>query len=266
VAAALGVQAAERGKRTVVVEVARRRDVERVVTAAGADHLSVDPQAAMEEYLIDQLPAKALADVLAGSRAFNYFAAATPGMRELLTIGKVWDLAQDERRTHPGDPYDLVILDAPATGHALAMLAAPRTFAEAARVGPINRQGGLIHEMLSDPARTAVVGVTTPEEMPVNETLTLEARLRDEMGLDLALVVVNRVHRVGLTAGERRVLAGRDTHPAIAAALAQDRLAQAGRAQLQRLRRRVGAPTCTLSFVAGDVELDTLARRLGRAV
>jgi len=162
--------------------------------------------------------------------------------------------------------YDLVILDAPATGHALAMLAAPRTFAEAARVGPINRQGGLIHEMLSDPARTAVVGVTTPEEMPVNETLTLEARLRDEMGLDLALVVVNRVHRVGLTAGERRVLAGRDTHPAIAAALAQDRLAQAGRAQLQRLRRRVGAPTCTLSFVAGDVELDTLARRLGRAV
>ena len=67
----------------------------------------------MEEYLVDQLPSRALADVLLSSRGFSYFAAATPGLRELLTVGKVWELAQEDRRTPGADPYDLVILDAP---------------------------------------------------------------------------------------------------------------------------------------------------------
>ena len=83
----------------------------------------------MEEYLADQLPVRALADLLVSSRAFTYLAAATPGMRELLTAGKVWELAQDRRRTPGAQPYDLVVVDAPATGHGVAVLAAPRTFA-----------------------------------------------------------------------------------------------------------------------------------------
>ena len=69
---------------------------------------------------------------------------ATPGMRELLSIGKVWELAQLERRTRGAAPYDLVIVDAPATGHGVGILRTPRTFAEIARVGPIAHQGRTI--------------------------------------------------------------------------------------------------------------------------
>jgi anion-transporting ArsA/GET3 family ATPase len=110
VAAALGLAAARRGLRTIVAEVAARDDVSRALAGSGtrpfeeravADnlfHISIDPERAMEEYLVDQLPVRALADVLTSSRLFTYLAAATPGMRELLTMGKVWELAQGRRR------------------------------------------------------------------------------------------------------------------------------------------------------------------------
>ena len=157
----------------------------------GLHHISIDPQSALEEYLLERLPARPLADLLSRSRLFGYFAAATPGMRELLTVGKVWELAQDARRTPGGRPYDLVVLDAPATGHGVAILEAPRTFAEIARVGPIHRQGRTIDAMLSDPARTGVVVVARPEEMPVNEALALERALAARVGLPVSLVVAN---------------------------------------------------------------------------
>src|SRR4051795_1874442 len=154
VAAALGLAAARRGLRTVVAEVHRRSDVEHAVLAAGADHVSIDPEDAMEEYLADQMPVKALADVLTSSRAFMYLAAATPGMRELLTVGKLWELAQDERRTPGAEPYDLVVVDAPATGHGLALVDAPRTFGEVAAAGPVARQARTIDATLRDTAIT----------------------------------------------------------------------------------------------------------------
>src|SRR4051794_20347870 len=175
VAAALGLAAARRGVRTIIAEVARRDDVSRVLggtgvhedeLAPGLHHISIDPEEAMEEYLVDQLPSRALADVLLQSRGFSYFAAATPGLRELLTVGKVWELAQEDRRTPGASPYDLVVLDAPATGHGVAVLAAPRTFADAAVMGRIARQGRIIDAMLSDPAQTGVVAVARAEEMP----------------------------------------------------------------------------------------------------
>ena len=144
-------------------------------------HLSIDPEHVMELYLADQLPS-ALADLLASNRTFGYLAAATPGMRELLTVGKVWELAQDERRAPGAQRYDLVVLDAPATGHGVAVLSAPRTFARTARVGRIARQGRTIDAMLCDPERTGVIAVAAPEEMPVNETVTLQDALRDELG------------------------------------------------------------------------------------
>jgi anion-transporting ArsA/GET3 family ATPase len=249
----------------VVAEVHRRADVEHVVTAAGADHVSIDPQDAMEEYLRDQLPAP-LAEALASSRAFAYFAAATPGMRELLTAGKVWELAQDHRRTPGAEPYDLVVVDAPATGHGVAVLAAPRTFAGAAKVGPIARQGRTIHEMLCDPERTAVVAVTTPEEMPVNETLALGDAVRAEIGMGPALVVVNALRRDRLTNAEAARLAETRDHPAVRTALAVHEHAREQRSQLARLRRHAGAPTVTLPFCPGEPDVEALAARLEAAV
>jgi anion-transporting ArsA/GET3 family ATPase len=279
VAAVLGIAAARRGQRVIVAEVSARTDVRRALGAddaaheeelvAGLHHVSVDPQAAMEEYLIDQLPSRALADVLASSRAFTYFAAATPGMRELLMIGKVWDLAQDERRT--GDrAYDLVVLDAPATGHGLAILRAPRTFGEVARVGPIARQARTIDQMLTDHSRTGVVAVARPEEMAVSETLQLERALHDDLGLPLDVVVANGVLPDRFTEAEAAALRAQEPTPPLSAALAAHARACAQRPELSRLRRESAAPVAVLPLlfqpVLDRIAVERLADRLERAL
>jgi anion-transporting ArsA/GET3 family ATPase len=286
VAAALGIVAARRGLRTVVAEVAARDDVSRALGADGhggvwgpmpeaqlADglhHVSIDPQSALEEYLAEQLPGPVLADLLARSRLFTYLTAATPGMRELLSVGKVWELAQDARRTPGAQPYDVVVLDAPATGHGVAILEAPRTFAEVARVGPINRQGTAIDRMLSDPARTGVVVVARAEEMPVNETLALEEALRERMGLAVGLIVVDGVLPDRFSRAETAALRGIGAHPAAAVALETQAQARGQQAQLERLRRGTSAPVVRLPFVhaaaLGPPELETLAGCLERAL
>ena len=274
VAAALGLVAAGRGQRTIVAEVARRDDVSRALggegiqeeeLAPGLHHLSIDPEHAMELYLADQLPS-ALADLLASSRTFAYLAAATPGMRELLTVGKVWELAQEDRRAPGAQPYDLVVLDAPATGHGVAILSAPRTFARAARVGRIARQGRTIDAMVTDPERTAVLAVARPEEMPVTETLTLQDALRDELGLEVGLVVANAVLPKRFSAAEARALESAPDGPAVRAARHADARARAQRAQLQRLRRGARAPVATLPFVFDGDPMTRLARELERAL
>ena len=279
VAAALGLAAARRGLRTIIAEVARRDDVSRVLggtgvhedeLAPGLHHISIDPEEAMEEYLVDQLPTRALADVLLSSRGFSYFAAATPGLRELLTVGKVWELAQEDRRTPGAAPYDLVILDAPATGHGVAVLSAPRTFADAALMGRIARQGRIIDAMLSDPAQTGVVAVARPEEMPVNETLALEAALPEAVGVKVDLVVANGLLPDRFDAADVRALAAAPPSRPVRAALVAHARARAQRAQLARLRRRADAPVVTLPFVSAALldapAIEPLVRALERAV
>lgn len=273
VAAALGMVAAAHGRRTIVAEVAQRDDVHRAL--AGGENggwrearlgerlyaLSVDPQRAMEEYLGDQL-AGPLAEILAGSRVFGYLAAATPGMRELLTVGKLWELAQDERRTPGAEPYDLVVVDAPATGHGLALLDAPRTFGDVAAAGPIARQARQIAATLEDRATTGVVAVATPEEMPVNEI----EHLRAELGERLDLVVANAIRPDRFTAAEARTLerlAG--GHPAARVAVAAHARARAQEEQLDRLHADVHLP-----FVpddeSGGADLQALAGALADAL
>ena len=263
VAAALGVAAARRGARTIVVEVAARGDVPRLLgvpDAPGAhgeravaerlDHISIDPQHAMEDYLRQQLPVGALAPLLSRSRIFTALTAATPGMRELLTIGKVWELARQERGRRGEPPYDLVVLDAPATGHGLAMLQAPGTFASVARVGPVAKQGRAIASFLGDARRTAVVAVSTAEEMPVTETIELRGQLREQVGLDLSLVVVNAVVPHRFSERDRRTLAAAPPSPARHAALFSATWAHHQRAQIARLRRGLrDVAFATLPFV-----------------
>lgn len=202
VAIALGMVAAAHGRRTIVAELASQRraqdafDVdadrfEEVELGGGLHAISIDPQDAMEEYL--RVKAGAVGQMLGSSRLFQVFAMATPGMRELLSIGKVWELAQLERRTEDAAPYDFVVVDAPATGHGVGILRTPRTFADIARVGPIARQGRIIADTIADREFTGVVAVATPEEMAVNETLALgEAIAADALELDL--VVLNALY------------------------------------------------------------------------
>ncbi len=271
VSAALGVAADRRGLRTVVVEVAQRDDVSRALGTSGAagpprgerpEHISIDPQRTMEEYLREQLPVGALAALLSRSRLFTTLTAATPGLRELLTIGKVWELTEQRRSGRGGPSFDLTVLDAPATGHCLAMLQAPSTFASIARVGPVAKQGRAIAAFLADPQRTAVVAVSSAEEMPVTETLELRSQLREQLGLDLALNIVNAVVSHRFSAHDERTLAAASPSAARHAALYSAAWVRHQRNQIARLR--AGMPDVgllTLPFIF-ESSLDRAALEL----
>src|SRR4051812_13578298 len=265
VAACLARVAAERGQRVILCEVAAEETShDEVEIAPGIHSIAIDPEQAMREYLSDQVGG-ALMKVMTSSRIFTYLAAAAPGLRELLMMGKVWDLAQlDQRRT--GDtPYDLVILDAPATGHALGMLRTPRTFRDVARVGPISRQAGRIDAFLSDPKLTGIVAVAAPEEMPVNETVDFIAALDQEMSLRPDAVVVNGVYPDRFRDAEIAAIeAVGGESPRLRAALSSHRRARYHRNQVRRLRRH--GPAVTLPFLfeteLGDASVDSLSRVL----
>jgi anion-transporting ArsA/GET3 family ATPase len=267
VAAALGLAAAEAGRRTIVCEVADQDRVSRAFQRQGvvpetevelAENLwaiTIDPQRALEEWLGRQLPGPGLR-VLARSSAFQYFVAAAPGAKELITIAKVWELAQLERWDRRSRTYDLVIVDAPSSGHGLAMLTTPRTFGEIARVGPIRRQAFKVRDLLCDPERTGYLAVALPEEMPVNETLELERRLPEAVGLGLEAIVVNGMWPERFSAEDAETLraASSDGHSPEAAAVLRAALSAHGRARsqrshLRRLRRSASARVVTLPYV-----------------
>ena len=281
VATALGLLAARRGLRTIVAELsgqARVREAfeqpgetfEEVPLAPDLFTISIDPQLAMEEYL--RVKTGVVGQALGHSRLFNAFAMATPGMRELLSIGKIWELSQHERRTDGGDKYDLVIVDSPAAGHGAGILRTPRTFADIARVGPIAHQAGAIAATIADPAFTAVVAVSTAEEMPVNETLWLRDALADE-GLGLEATIVNSCYPERFTAAEIATLQDarrRSRSPlagaALAAALSEHTRARIQHEQLERLREGLETELVELPYLftedLGPAELERLADAL----
>jgi anion-transporting ArsA/GET3 family ATPase len=286
VAAAIGLAAAERGRRTIVCEVAEQDRVSRAFAREGvrreqevelAENLwaiSIDPNAALREWLAKQLGGPAL-KLVTGSHAFQHFVAAAPGAKELITIAKVWELAQLERWDAHNRTYDLVVVDAPASGHGLAMLTAPGTYGEIARVGPIRRQAHKVRDMLTDPRRTGYVAVALPEEMPVNETLELGARLQGAIGVGLDAIIVNGVYPARFSGKEAEALRAAaenglapDALGAVHAALTEHERARTQRSHLRRLKREADAPVHTLPFLfdaeVGLEEYGTLAAKLGR--
>ena len=197
IAAALGQLASSMGKRTLLCEVDAKGNLagafetgptqfrEREI-APGLWAMSMDTEASLKEYLSLQLKVPLLSRIGPLARTFDFVANAAPGVKEILVVGK---LCYEVRERH----YDLVVVDAPASGHIVGQLAAPQAIQDLVKVGSVRDQTGWMLDILSDPAQTGAVIVATPEEMPVNETLELSARLADETRVDLAAVVVNRV-------------------------------------------------------------------------
>lgn len=286
VAASLGLAAARRGKRTIVCEVARQERVSRAFKREGVGFhetelapnlfaISIDPQESLEEFLADQVGSRRLAGVLFHNRVFEYLAAATPGLRELATIGKVWELAQLERRTRRGSPYDLVIVDLQATGHGLGALRTARTFGDVAHVGPVRRRADMIDFFIRDPQQTGVLAVSLPEEMAVAETIEFSAALRRDMGIAVEATVMNSVLPERFSGADaeaiERVDGGHGAPPVAAAlrvALTEHRRARAHRAQLRRLRGAIDGDVITLPYLfepdLGLDEWERLSRDLER--
>jgi anion-transporting ArsA/GET3 family ATPase len=281
---ALGLRAAAEGKRTIVCEVSSQENASRMFehTEVGFHEvemeenlwsISIDPDESMREYVLLQLKVRAMRDMLFRSRIFNYLAAATPGLKELVTIGKIWELAQPDRKVKSGRKYDLVIVDAPATGHGIGFLQTPRTFAAIARVGPIHSQAQQLDRLITDREHTGVAIVALPEEMPVNESATLERDLRDDVGVAVDRVYMNGLYPERFSKEEAEQLAGLagegddGLRAAARAGLSEHNRARSQRAQLARLRRRVEAPVKTLPFLfEPDLGIEgarQLAKRLG---
>lgn len=283
VAMALGIRAAMEGKRTIVCEVAATENASRLFAQSKVGFrevelandlwaISIDPDESMREYVLLQLKVKAMRDLLFRSRMFTYLAAATPGLNELVTIGKIWELAQLDRKVKHGRKYDLVIVDAPATGHGISFLQTPRTFASIARVGPIHSQALQLEELITDHEQTGTVLVSLPEEMPVNETANLEAELSGDIGIAIDRVVMNALYPETFSPSEvkklRKLKKSDDAEVRAAgrAAASQATRAAAQREQLARLEEMVETEITTLPFIFKP-ELDLKsARKLAEGI
>lgn len=197
IAASLALLAAQHGKRTLVGEVDAKGNLadfyetgptrfkERQVSP-NLWAMSMDTEESLKEYLSLQLKVPLIAKIGPLARTFDFVANAAPGVKEILTVGKfLWEVKERS--------YDLVVVDAVATGHITGQLAAPTAIQELVHVGMVRDQTGWMLDILGDPAQTGVVITAAPEEMPVNETLELVGRLREETVVDLAAVVANRV-------------------------------------------------------------------------
>jgi anion-transporting ATPase len=273
-AAALGLLAAGRGLRTIVVELGDQGRLPALfgvtVRDPGAETLlgerlwsiSIDPDRALLEWL-QQLGGRVSGRILASSGTFQYFAAAAPGAKELVSMVKIWELTQGERWQKRAGGYELVVIDAPSTGHALGLLQSPQTFGAIARVGPIAGQSQRVRELLEDPTRSGYVAVALPTDMAVTETLELQDGLHGGVGRALDAVLLNGVLPSRFTAVELEQIArlngseiGRSAGRAARAV--HDR-ARFQHNQLARLRRRqfevLGVP-----FLFG-AELDLAAVR-----
>ena len=197
IAASLALLGARQGKRTLLVEVDAKGNLADFFETKptgwkprevqpGLFAMTMDTEESLQEYLRLQLRLPAVARIGPLAKAFEFVATAAPGVKEILTIGKpVWEV----REKH----YDLVVVDAVATGHIVGQLSAPQAINELVQVGLIRSQTGWMLELLNDSAITGLVIVATPEEMPVNETIELTGRIGAETEVDVAAVVVNRV-------------------------------------------------------------------------
>ncbi len=223
VAAALALLGAQHAKRTLACEVdakgnladffetSRPGFVPRQVQP-GLFAMAMNTEESLQEYLRLQLRIPGITRIGPLAKAFDFVATAAPGVREILTVGK---LAWEVRERH----YQLVVADAAASGHIVGQLTAPQAINQLVKVGQVRQQTGWVLETLGDPAVTGLVIVTTPEEMPVNETIELVGRVRAETNVDVAAIVVNRVLPELFSSNDEEVYE-RLREPAVTAALA----------------------------------------------
>jgi hypothetical protein len=154
--------------------------------------MRLDPFAALAEYIAMQVGSQRMVERLLRNRALKQLLDGAPGWRELVALGKTWHLEQ--LREPSGAPrYDLIVMDAPATGHGLTFLDVPHVARSAVRSGPLARKSEQVDALVRDPARTLVLPVSLAEELPAQETAELVARLRDDLGLPVDRVVVNAI-------------------------------------------------------------------------
>jgi anion-transporting ArsA/GET3 family ATPase len=246
-------------------------DGARAVPAGTVRARTITPDDALLEYLADH-GLKRVSKRLMSSGIIDLVAGAIPGIRDILVLGKVKQLERS-------GAADLILVDAPATGHTMTFLSSAGGLLDAARGGPIRAQAADVVELLSDPARCQVALVTLPEEMPVNETIEAAYQLEDKVGVALGPVIVNACYPVSagldVPAPEAAHRAGVDLGADVLGALEAARRFRLTRQGLQaeqlgRLAHKLPLAQLRVPFLftaaIGPDELETLSGALADAV
>jgi anion-transporting ArsA/GET3 family ATPase len=254
---ALALLAVRRGKRVLLCEVNVQERIaplvaepRSAVAPAGARGslatLNVTPREAMREYGVMVLKFRTVYDAVFENRVVRYFLRVIPSLSELVMLGKILHEVRSEERGRPR--WDLVVVDAPATGHAVQLLRVPAVLLDTIPTGPLRRDAEWMQALLVDPAVTSVVIVTLPEEMPVNEAVELDRAVRGTLRMRREAIVVNAMPERRFSSEERTVLAeARDDPaplgPAATAAYLQALRCDESERHVARLRQEVdGSP------------------------
>jgi anion-transporting ArsA/GET3 family ATPase len=273
VTAAAALLAADHGKRVLLVEVDAKGNLvalferppvgfDPVEVAPGVHAMQMHTEASLREYLKLNLRVPVLGRLGPLANMLEFVATAAPGVKEILTVGKVcWEVRESiEGRAD----WDIVIVDAAATGHVVAQLDSPRAIRELVQVGPVRAQTDWMAELLADPEVTALNVVTAPEEMPVSETIDLVEAVRTSLDVPLGTVIVNRVLPEPFTRADEPVVAalrapgaaaaihdeiGPGADSVLDAAALASALRRSSSVHLERLRDSVGLPIVYLPYL-----------------
>lgn len=284
--AAMARMAADVGKSVLIVELEGKSGIaaafghegdlgyEEELLGGGVRGRRLTADDALVEYLEDH-GLKRVSKRLAHSGVLDVVATAIPGIRDILVLGKVKQLERAE-------VADLILVDAPATGHAITFLTSARGMVDAARGGPLRTQAQDVVDLLSDPSRCRVILVTLPEELPVSETIEAAYTLEDKAGVQLGPVIVNACDPspVGLERPAAEMVAaaglGPDAvppaHVAALEAAREFRLARhaVSAEQVERLGRELPLPHLLVPSVRSEqiglAETQVLADALATAV
>jgi anion-transporting ArsA/GET3 family ATPase len=277
VTATLAAAAADAGLSVLIVEVEGKSGLaasfgrpplgyEETELAQSIRGRTLTPDEALLDYL-ENHGLRRISKRLVRSGALEVVSTAVPGMKDILVLGKVKALELERAA-------DLILIDAPAAGHAVSFLMSPRGLGDAVRVGPVSKQSTEVIEMLSDPSRCQVMLVTVPEETPVNELVDTAFQLEDRIGVQLGPLVVNAcypdpglpasVDEVQRLADELGVFVSpRETSDLVAAAEFRRERYELQQEQADRLAARLPLPQVRLPFLftaeLGPPEIGTLA-------
>jgi len=281
VTAALALALASRGKRVLVAVSEPKERISELlgVSPLGPDVVEVipnifavkiNPEAAMREYGEMILRSSTLSNAVFGNKYVRGFFAAVPGLHQWAMLGKAW-FHSTEEVPGGGHRFDVVLFDAPATGHGLDMLRVPKIIVDVVPPGLLRRDAERAWTMFKDPQKSGVLIVTLPEDMPANESLELASAVTGELGLPIANVIVNQVVDLLLHDAERAALSrplalvpGDPGDEGIAAAV---RRALSERAQIDSVRKMaegIAAPLVTLPRLLEDPSTPEAIRELAK--
>jgi len=273
IAVGLAIAARNRGLNVLLVQLGRADNVgpifnkviptyKETQVESGLSVMIVEPYLALHEYLVKSLKVRMVVDWFLENRVIQYLTQAAPGWRELITIGKIWQLEQMTVGYQNKPKYDLIVVDAPATGHGISFLRVPSIILNTLKFGPVRQHTMAVQKLLLDSSRTLLLGVTLPEEMPVNEVVEIVQAAKKTLHIPYGATIVNaftppladkktralieklRKNKTAMAALSKAVPGG--TEPLLAALKARDARSEMSQTYLAETKKRIGGVILTV--------------------